>query len=451
MGKMRIAGAAAAIMALMLAACGEDRTGEYYALTDGQRWIYDTMQENYLFYEDLPEESSVNFFQTPAAFLNSIASGKDKKNGSLYSHVDSVEAVRASSSLSYGIEGVMVRNDSVGDYAMHVLYVEPASPASEAGLKRGDWVIAVDNAKLSSNDYSTYFGSPVQAHQFTLGKLNAQNLYDTLQTITMPAPRTVVKQNLYLTRMLEANGEKIAYVMYNEFGSGDSNALTEAFANLAASSPKAIILDLRYNPGGYLSAAQLLATLLAPQEAMGKTFINLTYNSKLDKTETLTFDASQQPQGALAYGNLYVITSPITASASEAVINCLKPYLGDRLIQVGTTTFGKNVAQSLFTNANHPRLELWLTTAYLSNASGEGDYSNGLKPDYEVAENYAGTLNPLGEWTETLLAPIYTHLTTGSFPASSGTSQIQSPASVHFSVTANSLDQKPRLTKFRQD
>ena len=112
------------------------------------------------------------------------------------------------------------------------------------------------------------------------------------------------------------------------------------FVEIAARQPNDIILDLRYNPGGYVSTSQLLSTLLAPQNAMGQTFLNMTYNDKIAKTESYLFEPSLIPGGTpLAYENLYIITSNNTASASEIVINCLRPYLKERLLQVGTATF----------------------------------------------------------------------------------------------------------------
>lgn len=70
-----------ACLALMglLSSCGEDRSGEYYALIATKTWIYEVMQENYLFYEDIPAEEKLNFFKKPAEFLASAASSKDQK------------------------------------------------------------------------------------------------------------------------------------------------------------------------------------------------------------------------------------------------------------------------------------------------------------------------------------------------------------------------------------
>ena len=76
--------------AALISSCGEDRSGEYYALISTQTWMYETMQNEYLYYQDMPDKSSLNFFKKPSEFLSSLVSSKDKKSGSTFSHIDSV-------------------------------------------------------------------------------------------------------------------------------------------------------------------------------------------------------------------------------------------------------------------------------------------------------------------------------------------------------------------------
>lgn len=436
------------VISLTLMACGEDRSGEYYALIASKTWIYETMQQNYLFYEDIPAEESLDFFQTPENFLKNAASSRDQKNGTLFSHIDSVNVSRAlSSSPTFGYEAALIRTGS-GDYAIRVLYTQPGSPAEEAGLKRGDWIIAANNKKIGSGDYSKYVSAPTQSYTFTLGNYNGEG-FDTLGVTEIPVPRYIEETNLMKTSFITAGNRTAAYILYNSFGADDTETLQNMFVEIAARQPNDIILDLRYNPGGYVSTSQLLSTLLAPQNAMGQTFLNMTYNDKIAKTESYLFEPSLIPGGTpLAYENLYIITSNNTASASEIVINCLRPYLKERLLQVGTATFGKNVAQSLFTDEQSPQLELWLTTAYLSNAEGFQDYfDNGLQPDYELAENYAGELGELGTAEDMLLAPVFTRMATGSFPAGEDTATETTRSNPNVEVTHCSISKKPKLAK----
>ena len=436
------------VISLTLMACGEDRSGEYYALIASKTWIYETMQQNYLFYEDIPAEESLDFFQTPENFLKNAASSRDQKNGTLFSHIDSVNVSRAlSSSPTFGYEAALIRTGS-GDYAIRVLYTQPGSPAEEAGLKRGDWIIAANNKKIGSGDYSKYVSAPTQSYTFTLGNYNGEG-FDTLGVTEIPAPRYIEETNLMKTSFITAGNRTAAYILYNSFGADDTETLQNMFVEKAARQPNDIILELRYNPGGYVSTSQLLSTLLAPQNAMGQTCQNLTYNDKIAKTESYHFEPSLIPGGTpLAYENLYIKTSNNTASASEIVINCLRPYLKERLLQVGTATFGKNVAQSLFTDEQSPQLELWLTTAYLSNAEGFQDYfDNGLQPDYELAENYAGELGELGTAEDMLLAPVFTRMATGNFPAGEDTATETTRSNPNVEVTHCSISKKPKLAK----
>lgn len=420
----------------LVSSCGEDRSGEYYALITTQTWMYETMQQEYLYYQDIPEKKSLNFFNKPSDFLNSMVSSKDKKSGSTFSHIDSVFVTTRSTSTTptFGFEGTMVRAEN-GSYGIRVLYTQENSPAEEVGLKRGDLIIAANNKKINSSDLF-YITSPKEAYLFTMGKLNERG-FDTLQTIQMPSPRIVENKNIYKSDIMEIGGKRVAYIMYNEFGNNDAENLKQLFKDIAGQSVDDIILDLRYNPGGYVNIAQLVSTNLAPQEAMGNVFLKMTHNDKINQTDILNFEQSLLANGSpLNYKNLYVITSSNTASASEIVINCLRPYMAGRLIQVGTATFGKNVAQQLYTDeAKAPMLEFWMTNSLLSNAEDFSDYyTNGLNPDYEIAENFKGELGELGTAQDSLMIPIIKHIETGSFPTT------ETPDAV-----SRSLDEKPRF------
>lgn len=438
----------------LFSSCGEDRSGEYYALIKTKTWIYDTMQENYLFYEDIPAEDQLDFFLKPSEFLESAASSKDKKNGYVFSHVDSIFSRATSTYPCFGFEAVLIRT-SGGTNALRVLYTEPDSPAEEVGLKRGDWIIAIDNQKISSNDYSTYINHPTKAYNFTLGHYNPYpeeiddpefnyTEFDTLGIVQMPTPRYVEEQDLLKTGILSTGTRKAFYILYNEFGE-HTETLKALFSQLQGQQFDDIILDLRYNPGGYVSTSQVLGTALAPSSAIGQPFLQMIYNDKINKTETLAFDASLLSGNmSLSYQNLYVITSENTASASEIIINCLKPYMAGRLFQVGTATYGKNVAQQLFTNSEDPNIELWLTTTYLSNSEGFYDYyATGLQPDYEIEENYAEELGELGTESDSLMQPILYKMANGNFPVSEETTETASRKLSHIQVLYNSISQKP--------
>lgn len=451
----------------LLSSCGEDRSGEYYALIATKTWIYEVMQENYLFYEDIPAEEKLDFFKKPADFLASAASSKDQKGGYVFSHVDSVLTTsRATSTYPcFGFEAALVRELN----ALRVLYVQPNSPAKEAGLKRGDWIIAIDSQKISISNYSTYITHPTKAHRFTLGKYNPypENVddpefnyveFDTLGVVQMPEPRYVEEQDVLKYGIISSGNRKAFYLLYNEFGE-DTKALKEVLSQLGGQQFDDFILDLRYNPGGYVNTAHELGSALAPATAMGQPFLHMIYNDKINKTETLNLEASPLTGGVnLSYENLYVLTSENTASASEIIINCLKPYMEGRLYQVGTATFGKNVAQQLFTNAEAPGIELWLTTTYLSNSQGYYDYfKEGLLPDFEIEENYGAELGDFGSAEDQLMQPVLYRMENGSFPvvtnpdeSEDATTLSRSRTSKHVQLLVDPIARKPHYNRIKR-
>ena len=228
----------------------------------------------------------------------------------------------------------------------------------------------------------------------------------------------------------EVNGQKIAYLVYNEFSTGPNNEGTESvydeqmkqiFAQFKSQSLDAFILDLRYNNGGFLQCAQALGSLLAPSTALGKDFVNLTFNDKADpQIIRYSFD-TQYADANLNLNKIYILTGEYTASASEAVINGLIPYMGvENVILVGTKTEGKNVAMSSFKNKTHG-LTLWPVIAYVSNANNEGDYSEGFQPTYQLDENSINTWYPLGNPEEYLLKNTLSLITTGTLSDESTT------------------------------
>lgn len=419
------------------------------------------------FYEDIPAEEKLDFFKKPADFLASAASSKDQKGGYVFSHVDSVLTTsRATSTYPcFGFEAALVRELN----ALRVLYVQPNSPAKEAGLKRGDWIIAIDSQKISISNYSTYITHPTKAHRFTLGKYNPYPEevddpefnyveFDTLGVVQMPEPRYVEEQDVLKYGIISSGNRKAFYLLYNEFGE-DTKALKEVLSQLGGQQFDDFILDLRYNPGGYVNTAHELGSALAPATAMGQPFLHMIYNDKINKTETLNLEASPLTGGVnLSYENLYVLTSENTASASEIIINCLKPYMEGRLFQVGTATYGKNVAQQLFTSEEAPGIELWLTTTYLSNSQGYYDYfKDGLLPDFEIKENYEAELGDFGSAEDQLMQPVLYRMENGSFPvvtnpdeSEDATTLSRSRTSKHVQLLVDPIARKPHYNRIKR-
>lgn len=430
---------------VLLLACKDN--GKDYPST--QNWIYETMQDYYLFYQDIPSRSELDFTLPANDFLKSALSDKDQKNGTYFSHIEPYSNTASHRTLStypcFGFETITLV-DQAQKYFLRVLYVYPNSPASRVGLKRGDWIIAANGQDLTHDAYQRYVQQPQGSCSFTIAEFKG-NRFIPIDTIQMPVPSYVEQPSILINNTISSGNRRAAYIMYNAFEE-DVSAFQLLFKGIAAQGVDDIILDLRYNPGGYVNTAIALCSHLVPSSHMGETCLKMTYNDKVNQTQTYTFDTKYlgNPAPQLQYENLYVIATEFSASASEIIINCLRPYMQGKFFHVGNHTYGKNLAQSgLMDQGKAPGIKLWLTTSRLSNAQGFGDYfSNGLQPDYKIPENYSAQLGELGTQADPLLAAVLRHMETGSFSDPSVSTASLSCYPSHLRIVDCSLNEKPR-------
>jgi len=401
----------------LFTSCGEDRMYEYYERTAVTRWIYEEMQDWYYWEENLPSEESANFLANVETFFNSILYSSDK-----YSYIESIEESSsgtrsiASVSYSYGFDfaRIEIRLSSVGTiYGILVLYVAPDSPASEAGLKRGDMIITIDGRYVTANNYTTLYGSG----EIAVGL----GIYDKEENVLIPtdnktlSPARAIEDNpIYYYARFEHAGKQIGYLVYNHFtgGANDSSTgiyneeLIQVATGFSRQGVDEFILDLRYNNGGYVYCAQILSSILAPKNALQEPLAYMEYNQHHPEyTGYIQFIYDVADRGAnLDLNTLYVITGSMTASASEMVINCLIPYMN--VIQVGATTEGKNVGSISITDSTgeYPwRLHPIVCRIY--NSQMESTYSNWATTYYPLNEfDYFYDFKELGDKEELLLA-----------------------------------------------
>lgn len=420
---------------LLLTSCGEDRSGEFYALIEDRMWIEETMREHYLWYQDIPAiEKEDEYFQAPATFFKKLLS-KEAVNGQgdKYSYMEEAplnnpdtRSQMLDRTSTYGMEFVLT-NDPTGTtnhtYA-RVLYTLPGSPAEAAGIRRGDWISAVNRQRITNSNYTLLQkGGQLQIAVNQLTPTDKGIVWQTADTLQMDTSIKMEINPFLIDTIYETEGKKIAYLMYNEFSTSPNNEASETtyieqmkqrFAHIKSQQADELILDLRYNNGGYLQCAQALGSLIAPATALGKNFITLTYNDKTTpQTVNYAFD-TQYADANLDLNKVYILTGDLTASASEAVINGLIPYMGvDNVVLIGTKTVGKNVAVQSFHNETHG-LTLWPVVAYVSNADGESDYSKGFTPTYNLNEFNIIPWYPLGDTREYLLNNTIKLITTGT-------------------------------------
>lgn len=424
------------LLTLMLTACGEDRSGEYYALIEKDVWVEEMMRTHYLWYDHIPEVTESAYFAEPADFLKKLVYSQalDGKGDSFSYIKENETATDAAATRSlyldqtstYGFDFELL-TDPLGTSTKllaRVLFVLPDSPASQAGLQRGDWILMVNGTSVTTSNY----GYLIQGDGVMLTRAEATtdeegyDMWATLDDVTLGASRSIECNPLYLDSLYTVDHKKIAYLVYDRFEAGptgqdDDDAycqqMTQLFQRFKQQQPDAFILDLRYNPGGLLRCARQLASLLAPASALGKTCYTLQYNDLADPQYVSAPLGTEYAEANLDLQQVYILTSKYTASASEAVINCLRPYMGtDQVITLGETTYGKPVAMQAYPYADGS-FTLWPVTSYVLNADGQADYASGITPLYPLSERAQLTLYPLGDTRELLLGNAISLITTG--------------------------------------
>ena len=247
-------------------------------------WIYKIMADYYLWNEDMPGKGNLNFSQSPDKFFDSLLSDQDGvKYGDgwlTFSRIEKKEeeTKSVSESDSYGFEFASYKNGNL--YYAWVLYVLPGSPAAEAGLERGDWIIAVGSETPNVTNLSAFYsgGETTFLLADAVRKGNEVTFYKR-KTISVAASRAVEDTPFLKDSVYTVGGKKVGYLVYNSFSSGPDDESTiyddrmkQVFAGFKVENVDEFILDLRYNQGGLVTCAQLMTSLLAPADALGKTF-----------------------------------------------------------------------------------------------------------------------------------------------------------------------------------
>lgn len=370
-------------------------------------WVYGIMKDNYLWSNKLPslaqsglETPTQEYFDANLRYRSNraVPYGEDTY-GDRFSFIEYTgdgdpTATRASSDVErtydFGFRSVRVVDHRNGEILFfQVLYVQKGSPA-DGKLRRGDAFDRVNGKHLTNANIDQIFSSS----KLEIELLNRAEGYVTIEIEKdwywdYPIVVDTIYNNL---------PRKTAYMLYTHF-SGDMSdkhytpLLREAFGRYKAAGVTDLVLDLRYNGGGLLATAQLLASLIAPQGELGKTFM-YTEDNKGRFSEAKLFPNESYPQGNNAdIKNLYVITSGNTASASELIIHTLQPIYGDRLRVIGQTTRGKNLGSRPFESDRYD-WEISPITVRVHDRNKVSGYEMGKRPDVSIEGGEFAQMSP---------------------------------------------------------
>jgi carboxyl-terminal processing protease len=292
---------------------------------------------------------------------------------------------------------------------LKVRFVEARSPAATAGLVRGDTLVSANGRSaadlVAANDFAAFAAS--RAGDVLTLVIDRGGVQQTVSVTSAVFDLTPVTAPTVFNL---PGGRKAGYLVMKDFIGQAETPLADALASFRAQNASELILDLRYNGGGLISTSTRLASLVTGDAHDGEAFVRLRYNPRRPRAD-FTYSLASIPNAA-RFTRVVVLTGPRTCSASELVVNGLKPYVD--VVTVGGTTCGKPVG---FTPVNSCGNVFSAVNFESVNAAGQGGYYAGIAPTCTVADDFE---RPLGNAGETLTAAALSYLENGQCPVGAG-------------------------------
>jgi carboxyl-terminal processing protease len=374
--------------------------------TSQKAWLRSYMNDQYLWYDQqgTPNEAAAG----PAEYLDSLLYKAKDRYSYAQSTAQFTQFFAEGTRTGYGYSWAWADSAKT---VMKLILIEPLSPlGAPGGLQRGDTIVSIDGytpAQIANGQLPVVSTEGVTR---TFVVKDAAALQRTLSVQSINFALSPVIQKTILT----AGSTTVGYLMYQEFISTGSVALGAAFDFFRTQGATELILDLRYNGGGSTLQARNLASMVD-----GKVFANYRYSAKNAASNSAqTFGSSGLPAAPLTTLNrVFVITSGNTASASELVINALKPFFKE-VVTIGSTTYSA-------------------VNIEIANASGFADYSAGFAPTCAVSDDLT---RQLGDPAELRTAAALSYIATGACPpvaAISDANQAKTQSNIAQSATKN--------------
>jgi len=420
---------------------------------DENNWLRSWSHETYLWYDEI-EDVDPACCTTPEYFelmktKETTSSGKPKDRFHFsqptreYRQLSN-EGITA----GYGVRLKILQRSPPRNVV--VAYTEPGSPATAAGvnLVRGTQILGVDGIDIvNSTDEddierinAALNPSAGDTHTFTVKDPGS---FSQERSVTMTAKEIRVHpvQNVKVITTFE--GDRVGYMLFNRHNDPAAQPLISAGNTfLQVGGIDDLVLDLRYNNGGFVYIAQIIASIIAGSAGNGKNFATTEYNDKTDNTSLPFANAFRDESGTvhqlpgLNLPRLFVLTSSSTCSASELIINSLRG-IDIEVILIGSTTCGKYHGFVSRDNCGTTYSTIQLRVV---NNKGVADYDDGFSPTCSVADNDYD--HQLGDPEESLLKTALAYQADDTCPSSSA-AQVRDAATKNSQEESLSIDPVP--------
>ena len=436
------------VMLLAMPGCRKDHSpddpieeDEYAVIND---WILENMKLYYFWNTQIPRNTDKTLY--PKDYFESLLYKKEDRFS--WIQEDFLELMKHLSGVTteagYEFDLFVVKNDNVNVYG-YIAYIKPGTPAEKAGLQRGDIFSSINGITMTRSNYQKLLGEMSKKH--TIGKMIFSGGAFTGQTTSVSLDVVEYEENpILLDTIYYYPNHKIGYLVYNLFsrdsepyGIAYEKELNDVFGKYKSEGVNELIIDLRYNSGGTVVTAEALASMISNRGAtdvFGYEIWNSIVHQYLEKEYGKDYNKTTFPDNIVRYNKNYQVVEKVninklnnlnrvhfivtryTASASELVINCLKPYM--EVVLIGSTTYGKNVGSITIweDDEEKQKTNTWgiqPIVLKLENSEHKSDYGNGFKPDIE-AEEFDWEMRQLGDTEELMLSAALNNILGGKSP-----------------------------------
>ncbi|MDR3261419.1 MAG: hypothetical protein LBT78_06245 [Tannerella sp.] len=373
------------------------------------RFIANYMKELYLWTSTV-DWNTVNPETEPDSFdfFNKLVYEEEDVWSSLTENIQELTSEFEGVSTTFGYRLVLGRFINSENLFAIVLYVYPGTPADLAGMKRGDILLSINETPITEANYSDLY----DASSLRIGKG-----IDTGEGIAEDSapPYSLTAQSMYENPIIKdtvivKGANKIGYLCYADYTPESERELLAVFSRFKSGGVTDVVLDLRYNGGGYMHTANVLSSILAPSPVVKRKdiFLSAVWNdarmayykrNKIEVDEYFTDTLSVN----MNLNRVFILATGRTASASESTIIGLEPYM--EVIRIGSTTYGKYCGGLLLSDENDEDIANWgmyLMLYRFANKNGATSFTGGLAPDIEAKEDY-DFLYPFGDERDPLL------------------------------------------------
>ncbi len=368
------------------------------------KFVYDVMHDSYYWYDEVAvlTEKQIYAHGNDITLLNALKNKKDR-----FSYIMDIKShddyfVKGESK-SFGFTPAVILDDNNHFKELAIQFVYPDSPMKEAGLKRGDKIVGVDGFEIldilrSQTLIDKYFDASTDDLTATF-RLQDRNITVSKKSFKI---KTVSTYNI-----VNFENKKVAYLHFKSFIGTSNKALDDVFKLFKENGVDELVLDLRYNGGGYVHVASHLATLIGGKYVYGRVLERTIFNAKYRKYDYDTkFEGYNK--NALDLKRVFIIADGNTASASEIIINSLSAKDNAvEVIQIGTPTFGKPYGMIGGEYCDSYILPIQFAGV---NADGFGEYDEGLSP---LCRGYDSLNYELGDKRENMFSDALYYIKNG--------------------------------------